>query len=384
MNSKSRIIAREEWPLWLLRSLALAVFAVLPACSDNGGGAQDAGGGDAQPFAELFDQGITRYLGIYSPMLSESEGDTFVHRFGTGDGPLCMEGAPYAMATRDKGSENLLIFLEGGGACWSDLCQAVTEASPVIPPAGINDPARANNPLRDWNQVYVPYCDGSLHAGDRDVDTDGDGANDRFHRGLHNLSAALDVAANTFSSPRRIVLAGNSGGGLGTVFALPLVRFLYPDIEIDVINDSGVGVSKPGDPAFLRQLMQEWNTEAFIPASCPECIAPDGHLTEYLIWQLEQDERVDLALLSYTQDTVFADVFLQIGGPAFEAALVEEMRQQREAHPGRTQTFLPMGNDHTFVQLEPDKMAGGVNLMDWIGFMLAGSEQWVSVDDFGE
>jgi len=107
-------------------------------------------------------------------------------------------------------------------------------------------------------------------------------------------------------------------------------------------------------------------------------------LTAYLIWQLEQDERVDLALLSYTQDTVFADIFLQIGGPAFEAALVEEMRQQREAHPGRTQTFLSAGNDHTFVQLEPDKTAGGVNLMDWIGFMLSGSEQWVSVDDFGE
>jgi len=80
----------------------------------------------------------------------------------------------------------------------------------------------------------------------------------------------------------------------------------------------------------------------------------------------------------------FADTFLQIGGPAFEAALVEEMRQQREAHPGRTQTFLPVGNDHTFVQLEPDKTAGGVNLMDWIGFMLDGSEQWVSVDDFDE
>lgn len=384
MHSNPPISARKAWQSRLLRLFALAVVAVLSACSDNGNGEQAIDDSAAEPFAELFDQGIARYVGMYTPMLSESEGDTTVHRFGTGDGPLCMEGAPYAMATRDKGSENLLIFLEGGGACWSDLCLAVTEANPVIPPAGINDPARANNPLRDWNQVYVPYCDGSLHAGDRDVDTDGDGANDRFHRGLHNLSAALDVAANTFSAPRRVVLAGNSGGGLGTVFALPLVRFLYPDVEIDVINDSGVGVSKPGDPGFLRQLMEEWNTSAFIPASCPDCIAPDGHLTEYLIWQLEQDEKVDLALLSYTQDSVFADTFLQIGGPAFEAALVEEMRQQREAHPGRTQTFLPVGNGHTFVQLEPDKTAGGVNLMDWIGFMLAGSEQWGSVDDLSD
>lgn len=357
---------------------ALALCLAIAGCSDGGDSAQ--GTGD-RPFAELFEQGVTRYLGVYTPMLSEVQGDTVAHRFGTGDGPLCLEGAAYGMATRDQGSENLLIFLEGGGACWSELCIAITEANPAIPRAGINDPARANNPVRDWNQVYVPYCDGSVHAGDQDVDTDNDGVTDRFHRGLHNLSAALDVAANTFPAPRRIVLAGNSGGGLGTVFALPLVRYLYPDAQIDVINDSGVGVSRPGQPEFLRQLMSEWNIGAFIPGSCPGCIGADGHLTEYLIWQMDQDESIRRAMLSYTQDSVFADTFLQIGGPAFEAALLEEMRQQRDAHPGRTQTFIPAGDDHTFLQLEPDKTAGGVNLMNWIADMLAGSPAWVSVSD---
>jgi len=362
----------------LTRLLAVSVLLGLAACSDGGDG-NDASA--ATPFAELFAQGIGRYLGVYTPMLTESSGDVTQYFFGTGEGPLCLEGAPYSMATRDTGADELLIFLEGGGACWSDLCLATTTVTEGVPGAGINDPAKENNPMRGWNQVYVPYCDGSLHAGDQDVDTDDDGTPDRFHRGLHNLSAALDVAVGTFPSPGRIVIAGNSGGGLGTIFALPLVRSLYPDTQIDVINDSGVGVSKPGDPSFLRQLLREWNTEAFIPESCPDCVAPDGHLTEYLIWQMDQDTTVRRAMLSYTQDTVFADTFLQIGGPAFETALLEEMRQQREAHPGRTQTFLPAGDGHTFVQLEPDKTAGGVNLMDWLGFMLSGSDQWVSVDD---
>tara|TARA_R110002072_G_scaffold69570_6_gene168742 strand:- start:2122 stop:3390 length:1269 start_codon:yes stop_codon:yes gene_type:complete len=364
----------------LTQLIALSMLAGLAACSDGGDGGDNYEGA---PFAELFSQGIGRYLGVYTPMLSETDGDVVQHFFGTGDGPLCLEGAPYSMATRATGADELLIFLEGGGACWSDLCIATPSVNPGIPAAGINDPARANNPMRGWNQVYVPYCDGSLHAGDMDVDTDDDGSADRFHRGLHNLSAALDVAVSTFPSPGRIVIAGNSGGGLGTIFALPLVRNLYPEVQIDVINDSGVGVSKPGDPSFLRQLLREWNTEAFIPESCPDCVAPDGHLTEYLIWQMDQDTTVRRAMLSYTRDTVFADTFLQIGGPAFEAALVEEMRQQRDAHPERTQTFLPAGDGHTFVQLEPDKTAGGVNLMDWLGFMLSGSDQWVSVDDTG-
>jgi len=68
MNSGTRIIAREAWQPWLLRLLALAVFAALPACSGNDDGAQGAEGGDAQPFAELFDQGITRSLGSDSPI----------------------------------------------------------------------------------------------------------------------------------------------------------------------------------------------------------------------------------------------------------------------------------------------------------------------------
>ncbi|MEZ5567688.1 MAG: pectin acetylesterase-family hydrolase [Halioglobus sp.] len=359
--------------------LALCLSAVLAACSDGGDNAR----GGAEPFAELFDQGVGRYLGVYTPMLAETNGDVVQHSFGAGDGPLCLEGAPYSMATRATGADELLIFLEGGGACWSDLCLATTEVTPGISGAGINDPMRENNPMRGWNQVYVPYCDGSLHAGDIDVDTDGDGNADRFHRGLHNLSAALDVAVSTFPAPGRIVIAGNSGGGLGTIFALPLVRSLYPDVQIDVINDSGVGVAKPGDPSFLRGLLREWNTEAFVPASCPDCIGADGHLTEYLIWQMDQDTTVRRAMLSYTQDSVFADTFLQIGGAAFEAALLGEMQQQRDAHPGRTQTFLPAGSGHTFVQIEPDKTAGGVNLMDWLGFMLAGSDQWASVDDRG-
>jgi len=355
----------------------LALAALLAACSDGGDSRREA----VAPFAGLYAQGITRYLGAYTPMLSEVDGAIVRHQFGGGDGPLCLEGAPYSMVTRDQGSQDLVIFLEGGGACWSDLCGATSVAVPVIPPAGINDPTRADNPVRDWNEVYIPYCDGSLHAGDRDVDTDNDGSADRFHRGLHNLSAALDVAQRSFPAPRRIVLAGNSGGGLGTVFALPLVRYVYPGIPIDVINDSGVGVARPDQPDFLRQLMAEWNLEAFIPADCEDCIPPDGHLTDYLVWQLDQDPDTRLSLLSYTQDSVFANVFLQIGGPAFEAALLEEMAQQRDAHPGRVQTFLADGSGHTFVQLEPDKTAGGVAVLDWLGFMLDGDPQWVSVDD---
>jgi hypothetical protein len=361
---------------------SIFVLPLLAACSDDSDDRSlDGGSPAAEPFAELYSQGILRYLGDYTPMLSEPDSEVVNHFFGTGDGPLCGEGAPYSMATRDQGSQELMIFLEGGGACWSDFCFYINEVVPGIPADGLLDPARENNPVKDWSQVYIPYCDGSLHAGDIDVDRDGDGQIDIYHRGLRNLSAALDVATRTFPAPRRILLAGQSGGAFGTTFALPLVRHIYPDAQIDILNDSGVGVLKPGQADFLPQLIEEWNIGAFFPDSCPECIPSDGHFTEYYIWQMNQDPGLRRGLLSYTQDTNLADLFLQIGAVAFEEALREEMPQQEEAHPDRTHYWLVEGNGHTFVTLEPDQTAGGVPLMDWIGTMLSGSDQWVSTQD---
>ena len=367
---------------------ALLVFSLLTGCSDS----NDRRTPQPEPpivepepavapFQEIYDQGVLRYLGEYTPMLSEPDGDVVNHSFGAGDGPLCLDGGEYTMATRDAGSEELVIFLQGGGACWSQFCAATAESHTGIPALGIMDPARENNPVRDWNQVYLPYCDGGLHASDKDSDSDGDGADDRFQRGLHNLSAALDVAVNTFPAPKRILLTGNSGGGLGTTFALPLVRHLYPDVPIELVNDSGVGVNRPDEPEFIELLMEDWNTSAFIPDSCDNCIPEDGHLTEYHIWQMSEDENLRRSMLSYSRDTTFADFFLQIGKDAFEVALREEMQQLEDAHPERQRSWIPAGDDHTFLLIEPDQTAGGVPLMDWIRAMLDGSEDWVSVTD---
>lgn len=369
--------------------VGLAAVLLVAACSDdsdnNNGGVTEPPIEppieEPQPFAELYDQGITRYLGEYTPMLSETEGNIVSHTFGTGDGPLCLDGSEYRMSTRDAGSEDLVIYLQGGGACWSEFCAATPSADPTIGAVGFLDPDREDNPVKDWNLVYLPYCDGGLHASDRDTDTDGDGADDRFQRGLHNLSAALDVAVNTFPSPRRILLSGSSAGGLGTTFALPLVRYVYPDVKIEVINDSGVGVNRPDQPEFMELLVEDWNTGAFLPASCDNCIPEDGHFTEYHIWQMDQDPTIRRGMLSFNRDSTFADFFLGIGKDAFEEALYEEMAQIEEAHPDRSKTWIPAGEDHTFLQARPDQTAGGVPLLDWIGFMLDGSDEWVSVQD---
>jgi hypothetical protein len=365
-----------------LRPLSLALCAALPvltACSDSVDSVvapvEPPPEPAAVPFQELLDQGVARYLGEYTPMLSEADGDVVNHSFGAGDGPLCLTGGEYTMATRDTGSEDLMIFLQGGGACWSDLCLATEQAAPGIPALGVLDPANSSNPVADWNTVYLPYCDGSLHAGDQDVDTDDDGVADRFHRGLHNLSASLDVAVNTFPAPRRILLTGSSAGGFGTTYALPLVRQLYPDVPIELINDSGLGLGRIDEPAFIEQLLTEWNATAFFPESCETCIGDDGHITDYHKYQLSEDVNFRLGMMSYTRDPVIAVTFVQVGGEAFEEALLGELDDLEAAYPERVKSFVATGAEHTFLLGDLQQTAGGVTVADWVSAMLLG-ENW--------
>src|SRR5690606_41424075 len=65
---------------------------------------------------------------------------------------------------------------------------------------------------------------------------------------LYTLSLHDALPIFHFPSPRRIVLAGSSGGGYGTILASFLVRYVYPGVPIDVVNDAGAGIAKEGDP----------------------------------------------------------------------------------------------------------------------------------------
>jgi hypothetical protein len=364
----------------LTRALAAVALALLLGACSNGNSnnnQEDA----AVPFQELVDQGITRYLGMYSPMSTTQVGDVVNHHFGTGDGPLCLTGQPYTMATRDEGTEDLMIFLQGGGACWFGLCAANSEAEEGIPAAGILNPNLAINPLARISTVYLPYCDGGLFASDADVDSDNNGVTDRFHHGLKNLSAALDVGVRAFPAPRRIVLAGVSGGGYGTLFALPIVRQLYPGVPIDVLNDSGIGITRPNDPNFNKDIIEYWNIGSFFPASCPECVV-QGSSAGIINWQLKQDPDTRLGMLSYSQDSTIGTFFLGIGGPAFEAVLRSTLADVEAANPDRMRSFVRAGTTHTFMEGDLTISVEGVSVAEWIDDMLYGTTaDWHSVSE---
>lgn len=332
---------------------------------------------NATPFQELYDQGIDNYLGVFTPASSNVVMPGLTEHTFTGmDGPICFTGNQFSMFTRDGSSNNLLIFLQGGGFCSPLACEAVEEGIPLVP-FGILSPADSQNPAANYDVGYVPYCDGSGMMGDNEVDSDGDGMNDRFFKGIQNLSASLDVIAQTYPAPGKIVLAGNSAGGFAVHAALPLVRKLYPDVRIEVINDSGVGILGPGG---MQTLINYWNAGAFFPLSCTDCIGADGNLTDYHKYQLGQDPNIRMAYISSRQDATFA-ALIPGGGAAFEAQLIEAADELNAAFPDRFNSLIANGEDHTFIIRDFTFPVSNTSVRSWVNEMVSESGTWTSVID---
>lgn len=364
------MVGHKHWGLGLM-------LALLGGCADDdsmatpsdgstGGtatgadsGSEDTGldeSGDepkVNPFQEVVDRGLADYLGTAPPSeTTEADGYT-QYSFDPADGPTCLRGEPFRMATRPGTTEGgeLVIYLQGGGACWSGLCQAFETAGEGVPSAGLLNPDLGPNPVATWNVGYIPYCDGALFAGDIDIDDDDDGAIDRYHRGLQNLSAALDVIAQTYPEPSRILVAGTSAGAYGTIVGAMLVRTVYLDPPIDVLADAGIGLGKPGDDPFITSLLDEWNISRLLPDSCDPCVS-DGHITPLVGWALDRDPDMRYAAISSYEDFVIGSVFLGIGGAAYGGVVAEQTQALEQAHPGQYHRYLFGGTRHTTIAID--------------------------------
>lgn len=353
--------------------ILFCVSVVLPSCTEDTT-TEPIEPIKSIPFQELYDQGIDRYLGVFTPDISEVIAPgTIQHKFSGIDAPICFTGNQFSMITRDGSSNNLLIFLQGGGFCAPTVCQAVETGIPLIP-FGILSPFDIQNPVKDYDLGYLPYCDGSSFMGDNEVDSDGDGTNDRFFRGIQNLSASLDVIVKTFPNPDKIVLAGNSAGGFAVQAALPLVRKLYPTVQIYVINDSGVGILNPGS---MNTLLNYWNASAFFPASCTDCIGTDGNITDYHKYQLAQDKNMSMAYISSKQDTTISES-LSGGGFALEAQLIEAAIELNTSYPNRFQSLIANGNFHTTIIRNFNRFIGETTVSLWVNDMTNNNVNWKS------
>ncbi len=301
--------------------------------------------------------GMTQYSGKIDPIEESRDGNETTYTFDPEQGPVCMRGEPYRVGVRETDSEDLVIFLQGGGACWSAFCLAVTTAPAGVPHVEILHPENAANPVADWNVVYLPYCDGSFFAGDAAYNDNLNNKGLREHRGMANLTAALEVAQQRFANPKRILLAGSSGGAYGLLFGAPLTRHYFPDAELIIMADSGIGLARDGDPAYTEVILEEFRLHRFLPEDCTDCLK-DGHLSGFLDYFLTRDRNARVGFFSSWFDGVIATIFLQIPPEQFARAIENGTNSLYEKHPNRFRRFIVDGIQHTTLLGDPSGIIG--------------------------
>ena len=356
---------------------------------------------------ELEDAGVNKYLNMFTPISSTDVGDgwtkyTFDPEFGPSGpaGPVCIAGTDYSVFTRKGKKNKLLIFEQGGGACWQGFYQCnifAEDQEPPAPPVGIWDFDSKDNPFADYSIVYMPYCDGSVFAGDNDVPDAVFPLGFRFHRGLRNQSAGMDLARKMFPHARRITVAGSSAGGVGAAgFAPFLVRFLYGNqVKLTVFNDAGPvttnpdadagpGIGQPGNGVpDVMDRASDWQFGQFYPASCTECNAL-GQGTAIIKWRLDNDSTIREAFYETDADGTnrfFLDLIFNPAG--FRNLIVTEHGLLNAAHPDRYKRFIVAGDDsHTALQtpLFYSQDANGVLLNEWTrNFIKGKKKKWADI-----
>ena len=367
----------------VLTILALSLTAFLLMSAD-GDAKQKGLNSDAA--AELSASGVDKYLGQFTPVSSTDFGEGWTkHTFDPdgGNGPICIAGTPYSVFTRPGNKNKLLIFTQGGGACWQDFynCNVLSEAQEPPPDeflAGIFDFDSPDNVFADYSIVYMPYCDGSTFGGDNDVFDPAFGsaigvpqAVVRFHRGLRNLSAGMDVAAATFPRPKNITVAGSSAGGVGAAaFAPFLARFEYGNnTKLTVFNDAGPIAVNLAEQADVAARAADWQFGQFYPASCTDCDA-FGQQTAIIEWRLDNDSTIREAFYETEFDQTNRFFTRLLSDPfGYQDLVVTEHGLLNEAHPDRYKRFIVNNADtsHTALQspLFYSQESGGVVLSEW-------------------
>jgi cysteine-rich repeat protein len=221
-------------------------------------------------------------------------------------GTQCLDGRGTGVGVSTvAGSTDLVFYLEGGGACFNDVCDVTALNVPFVPPPdGIFNRNNTANPVRGWNMVYVPYCTGDIYAGDRDTML---GGSLRHFHGYRNIERDLEAVVPAFPKVNRVLWTGISAGGFGAGLTAPMAfRAFGPSRRAILIDDSGPPFGNDVIAPCLQQIFRDvWGLDGTFLAECgADCPNPNdfalGAITH--LQRLYPDATV--GLFSNTGDTV--------------------------------------------------------------------------------
>jgi len=320
------------------------------------------------------------------------------------EGSKCIDGSPTGIGVNLGTSGDLVIYMEGGGACFnSSTCNSIAHPSGwnasnfateiALYNVGLFDRIDDHNPLRDATFVFIPYCTGDVHSG-----SNPNGMGGRQFVGYGNVGRALDLVVPKSTDVSRVILSGSSAGGFGALINYDRTQAAFGDTPVHLIDDSG----PPLDDMFLTPCLQKlfrttWNLDAALPAGCTTCSQPDGGGLENALGYLADahpDRR--LGLVTSTRDGVIRSFYGYgypdcvagaAGNPMPEAAYAAAITELRDVSLASHKNFRVYSKDsgeHVWLLFPPDtvspkKDGSGKHLAVWLDEMLDPDAAWDSV-----
>jgi hypothetical protein len=293
----------------------------------------------------------------------------------------CAAGTPYAFFVRPvEDSSRLLIYFQGGGACWNAFSCNPDNTS-VYDPAvsgddlyatGIFDLENPLNPVADFNMVFIPYCTADVFTGSRTVDY-----SDTLtiaHQGYTNARAVLDWVYANFTQPSQVFITGSSAGSLGSIYHTADIMAQYAGVPVVQLGDGYVGLI-PENAAIQDAWMIEANLSDVVRAD----VAGTGADFTQALYQATAQAFPQNTLAQFT--TVADDVQVLfygfMGGRRADVlagipATIEDLQADLPNFRG----FVAEGSLHTilarpeFYTLEAD----GVTIRDWVAQLLTAED----------
>jgi hypothetical protein len=324
------------------------------------------------------------------PALSDLEPNVW-SMLNPGGDTICAVGTPYGFFVRPANPDKLLIFLGGGGICWSfETCNLGT--SPTYQPfvgtvddmaflGGIFDMDNPENPFAEYSIVFIPTCTADNHLGNRETTYQpaGDSAEARartiFHNGFVNVMTVLDWTYTNFDTPTQIFIVGSSAGAVAAPFYGGLVAEQYPDAQIAVLGDSAGGFQLRAEQSAI---VDSWGTAEIFP-DWPEyegVTAETLSSTKLYIASATRFPNVIFAQYNsaYDESQSFFLNLLGITDAPLSELLKAGYAEIRAAVPGNFFSYTAGDTMHVissrpqFYTLE----VNGVRLVDWIAALAAG------------
>ncbi len=318
----------------------------------------------------------------------------------------CRDGSTTGLGVNlNPASQNLIVYLEGGGACFngyscmlnpqsfagSDFAgrfPAASDGGAPEPGNGLFDRTNAANPVRDWNYVYVPYCTGDLHAGNNPGAVVPEIAGTQMFLGYQNIDLFLQRIVPTFPSAKQVLLTGVSGGGFGAALNYLHVKRAFGAIPVDLIDDSGPFFENPYVPTcFADEIRALWGFDSTVGADCAgQCNDPQTFFVDLVRLETTGNPDRTFGLLDSMNDGTIRAFFgfgdddcteMDLESATLYAAGLEDIRAKLGSSSNLGTFYFP-GTDHTSIgddnfytrTTSPD--AGTVALTTWFAAMLQG------------